>query len=90
MLEYMYTNRVKGDLCIVSQEKQELKCHRDILCAQSSYFEGMFSFNQGQPPKTRIELAFEGDLLQAMLCFVYTSKVKISSSKLVDLLDMSV
>ena len=91
MLEQMYSKIDDGDLTLVSSDKKELKCHKNILAAQSSYFEGMFEFNQGKAgQQNRVDVAVSADLLQAMLGFMYTSKVEISSDKLVDLLDMSV
>ena len=45
MLDLMYQTREQGDLTLVSSDKKEFKCHKDILRAQCSYFEGMFSFN---------------------------------------------
>ena len=91
MLEQMYNRIEDGDLTLVSSDKKELRCHKDILAAQSSYFEGMFEFNQSKAgQQNKVDVAFPAELLRAMLSFMYTSKVEISSDKLVDLLDMSV
>lgn len=65
-----------SDVTIDSGDGRQLFAHKVILCAQSDYFNGMFSEkfkNSKETMVNRIEMKdFKRDVILSMLIFIYT------------------
>ena len=78
---YLDKMRKKGELCDVTliANQKEIKAHKAVLAAASSYFESMFvgEFSEPEGEPIYIEEVDE-DTLVAMVDFAYTARIKLT------------
>ena len=76
----------------MKEEKLEkLKCHKQVLVAQSAYFEGLIEFNQAHKKEAEIVIEvhdYTKDVFEVMIKFLYLGETKVNSNDLVDLLNL--
>lgn len=73
--------RKKGELCDVTlvANQKEIKAHRAVLAAASSYFESMFVGEFAEPEGEPIYIEeVDEDALVAMVDFAYTARIKLT------------
>ncbi|XP_066271048.1 kelch-like protein 24a [Branchiostoma lanceolatum] len=81
-LERLQDWRSEGHLVDVTlcAEGKEIPCHRLVLSACSDYFHAMFSGAHNESKKAKIEIGgVDGEALQLLVDFAYTSKVCITT-----------
>lgn len=80
MFDYLNTMRGRGDLCDVTliADGVEIRAHKVVLAACSSYFESMFIGEFAEPEGQPIYIDEVGeDQLTALVDFAYTSRIKM-------------
>ena len=62
------------DVTLRSKDGDEIKAHRCILAARSSFFRGMFcgSFAEASSDDLKVNLHFDGVVVKALLDYIYT------------------
>ena len=80
------------------QKETRIKCHRQVLLAQSEYFQGYLQFNnmavengennEGNQETVLTVREYSQAVVQAMIDFIYLGSAKINSNDLVDLLGL--
>lgn len=78
---YLNKMRKKGELCDVTliANQKEIKAHRAVLAAASSYFESMFVGEFAEPEGEPIYIEeVDEDALVAMVDFAYTAHIKLT------------
>lgn len=73
--------RLKGDLCDVTLigSSREVRAHKAVLAACSSYFESMFIGEFSEPDGQPILIEeIEDDALEALVNFAYTSQIRLT------------
>ena len=73
--------RKKGELCDVTliANQKEIKAHRAVLAAASSYFESMFVGEFAEPEGEPIYIEeVDEEALVAMVDFAYTARIKLT------------
>jgi len=71
-------------LCVGNDE---IKCHRNILAASSSFFMGMFQSELCESHQTKISInEMEASTLRLVLNYVYTGKVELSTDNVQNVL----
>lgn len=79
--EYLDKMRKKGELCDVTliTNQKEIKAHRAVLAAASSYFESMFVGEFAEPEGEPIYIEeVDEDALVAMVDFAYTARITLT------------
>lgn len=80
VFEYLNTMRERGDLCDVTlvANDVEIRAHKVVLAACSTYFESMFIGEFAEPDGQPIYIEEVGeDQLTALVDFAYTSRIKL-------------
>ena len=79
--DYLDKMRKKGELCdvtLIANEK-EIKAHRAVLAAASSYFEAMFVGEFAEPEGQPIYVEeVDEEALVALVDFAYTARIKLT------------
>ena len=86
MLKHLRQNIDLCDVTLVVGER-EFPAHRVVLAASSPYFRAMFTNEHLESKQTRISLQqVDGDTLELLLDFIYSSELKISEDNVQNLL----
>lgn len=81
VFEYLNKMRLRGDLCDVKliAGSHEISAHKAVLAACSQYFESMFIGEFSEPDGEPIIIEeIEGDALEALVDFAYTSRIQLT------------
>jgi kelch-like protein 12 len=83
ILSSINTLRKRNLLCdaILSVEDHDFPVHRVILAACSDYFEAMFTSGMSESCNEQKKIEIQGlsaDMMEILLDFIYTEKVKVS------------
>ncbi|ODM88351.1 Speckle-type POZ protein [Orchesella cincta] len=83
VLENMLTNKLLSDCCILTAEKREVKCHKNVLAANSDVFYTMMTSGLQESQTNRIELTdVTEEVVNNFLAYLYG--VEIKTSKVTD------
>lgn len=83
ILKYFNKLRRKGQLCdvVLNVQNKKFYCHRGVLAACSPYFHAMFTEDSLGDDQEEIFISdMEGDAIEAVLDYMYTSNIKIDES----------
>ena len=73
-----------SDFRIVCSDKTEVGCHKQILISKTEYFKGFFRLQRCDTDK--VELDFKSDIVNALVCYLYTADINITLENVLDLL----
>lgn len=89
-LREFYSSGLFTDIALTSSSGQVYRCHKAVLSACSSYFRVMFTLDMRERSNDLINLpGIDSDILDALITYVYTSKVIITQSNVQSLLEAS-
>ncbi|KAL7865478.1 hypothetical protein SRHO_G00107250 [Serrasalmus rhombeus] len=87
-LHEFYTNDLFTDITLCCSTGRMFHCHKTVLSARSAYFKVMFTLDMRERSNGIISLpSVDGDILSALVNYVYTSKVSITQANVQSLLE---
>lgn len=87
LLEF-YACGLFADITLQCCTGQMFQCHKALLSARSAYFKVMFTSDMRERSNVVINLpGIDGDILSALVNYVYTSKVSITQANVQSLLE---
>ncbi|XP_072541170.1 kelch-like protein 23 [Salminus brasiliensis] len=87
-LQEFYTSGLFTDITLCCSTGQMFHCHKAVLSARSAYFKVMFTLDMRERSNGIIRLpGVDGDILSALVNYVYTSKVSITQANVQSLLE---
>lgn len=90
MLREFYTCGLFTDIALTCASGQVYRCHKAVLSARSSYFRVMFTVDMRERSDDLINLpGIDADILEALVAYVYTSRVTITQGNVQSLLEAS-
>ncbi|XP_052004881.1 kelch-like protein 23 isoform X2 [Xyrauchen texanus] len=91
VLDALHDFQTRGlftDITLQCSSGEVFHCHKAVLSARSSYFRVMFTLDMRERIKDIINLpCIDGEILGALVNYVYTSKVSITQSNVQSLLE---
>lgn len=90
MLREFYTCGLFTDIALKCASGKIYRCHKAVLSARSSYFRVMFTLDMRERSDELINLpGIDADILDAIITYVYTSRVTITQNNVQSLLEAS-
>ncbi|KAK7154564.1 hypothetical protein R3I94_007782 [Phoxinus phoxinus] len=87
-LHEFHSSGLFTDITLQSSSGQLFHCHKAVLSARSSYFKVMFTLDMRERLNDTINLpCIDGEILGALVTYVYTSKISITQSNVQSLLE---
>ncbi|XP_071115504.1 uncharacterized protein [Haliotis cracherodii] len=86
-LHNLYETKCLCDVTLKTADGCELKAHWLILAAHSEYFHSMHGSRNSDSPVNTVDLDVDLDVLQNILDYLYSGKVKVTDSNRAQLLD---
>ncbi|XP_051566869.1 kelch-like protein 23 [Myxocyprinus asiaticus] len=91
VLDALHDFQTRGlftDITLQCSSGEVFHCHKAVLSARSSYFRVMFTLDMRERIKDIINLpCIDGEILGALVNYIYTSKVNITQSNVQSLLE---
>ncbi|XP_022666681.1 uncharacterized protein LOC111252676 [Varroa destructor] len=75
------------DLTLLTSDEQLLRCHKAVLCANSSYFNAMLTSNFIEACQSEVQVPFASCVLSPVVDFFYDGCIELRVNNSLDLLE---